>query len=65
MFALKVKKVDRHHYVSDDHQNGIFDVYQRRAFCHLFPDGFVDVAFIDTLFFLAKLHNWEVEITNN
>lgn len=66
MFTLKIKKVDNCYYVSDDkHASGGIDINQREAFYHLFPNGHVEEWLVDSLFFLAKLHNWEVEITNN
>jgi hypothetical protein len=65
MFTLKIKKVDNCYFVSDDkHASGGIDINQRKAFKHLIPEEFVDALLIDTLFFLAKLHNREVEVTN-
>lgn len=66
MFTLKIKKVDNCYYVSDDkHASGGIDMKQQAAFCHLVPNRFVDELLVDMLYSLARLHNCEVEITNN
>ena len=64
-FTLKLIRRGERIYPDDRHILGGQDIEQIDAFNHLFPDRAFIFENIDQLYFMARIHNWKVEIQDN